>query len=337
MALPVLAKSWSFQVNNVQPSKGSFIACTQYLIYAIKNMFLAAGWTVRSSCGGASKAALSVNNAGGDKWTAPDQIWWNYGSNVPRSWIVLRNTALGSAFDIVIDCVGQGYDNYVDNQVIIIGFAIGGYNLNGTTSARPTATNSDECLTCANANPYFGGPWLPSWVDVQYAYHGIFSTDKECNRIIIYQNNSPVTIWLFEKLATPVTGFTDPITVMTIASNGPFANIVTAANLSANNNWKFRYGSANYSANMTVEGLNAVSLPNQIASVNDIDGSWPIMPCGFYCSTYPARGRHAIFYDLWQGSTSLSSGSTYPSDNSRQFAQHGCLITPWNGSQIVTA
>jgi hypothetical protein len=67
-------------------------------------------------------------------------------------------------------------------------------------------------------------------------------------------------------------------------------------------------------------------------SANDFDSSWPFFPIGIASTQASHRGRHGTLYDIWWGSSATASADTYPADGSRQFAQLGNIILPWDGS-----
>lgn len=74
---------------------------------------------------------------------------------------------------------------------------------------------------------------------------------------------------------------------------------------------------------------------------NDLTDEWELLSIGLvgemtggYQATGPSgRGRFGRLFDLWYGSTRRQTGDTYPNDNTRQFAQFGALVVPWNGTQ----
>jgi hypothetical protein len=77
-------------------------------------------------------------------------------------------------------------------------------------------------------------------------------------------------------------------------------------------------------------------LTNGLQVPNDLTGEYSLCPIGVVSNTSPYRGRHGDLSDLWFGVSNMPIGTTYPSDGSAQFAQHGCFVTPWNGSLIKT-
>ena len=58
---------------------------------------------------------------------------------------------------------------------------------------------------------------------------------------------------------------------------------------------------------------------------------------GIVSTTAGSRGRLGTVFDLWYGSKAIGQGDTYPNDTSRQFAQFGHFVFPWNGSIPVTS
>lgn len=68
MSVPTLAKSWSYDVNNVETYSGD-TECAKKLILAFKNALVSAGWSVEASSD--SVAVKNYGDASPDLWWAP--------------------------------------------------------------------------------------------------------------------------------------------------------------------------------------------------------------------------------------------------------------------------
>jgi len=90
-------------------------------------------------------------------------------------------------------------------------------------------------------------------------------------------------------------------------------------------------------AYLSCEGFGDKAFGQQMLVSNELDGFWPFTPIGVVSNSAGSRGRLGTAYDLWYGSTAIGDGDTYPADTSRQFAQFGHFIFPWDGSAPQTA
>ncbi len=67
-----------------------------------------------------------------------------------------------------------------------------------------------------------------------------------------------------------------------------------------------------------------------ITTANDLSSAWPFMPQQLVSATASNRGFHGYISDVWYGSTTVTTGSTYPATGTQhQFVQFGSLILPW--------
>ena len=63
-------------------------------------------------------------------------------------------------------------------------------------------------------------------------------------------------------------------------------------------------------------------------------GETPFIAPGIIVTGHGYRGWKGKVQDMWWGGG--SHGDTYPDDGSKQFAQFGQLIVPWDGGPIAT-
>ncbi len=67
-----------------------------------------------------------------------------------------------------------------------------------------------------------------------------------------------------------------------------------------------------------------------ITTANDLSSAWPFGPQQLVSATASNRGFHGYISDIWYGSTTVTTGSTYPTTGTQhQFVQLGVLIFPW--------
>jgi len=67
-----------------------------------------------------------------------------------------------------------------------------------------------------------------------------------------------------------------------------------------------------------------------VTTANDLSSAWPFMPQQLISATASNRGFHGYINDFWYGSTTVATGSTYPTTGTQhQFVQLGVGIFPW--------
>ena len=317
MALPTLSKTWQFNVNNQTTAQGTPLADSRKTLRAIKNAmigFATNPWTVRYSC---DSVTAGTAGDGVDRWSADTKlVWANAGT--AHSWIVLRQTGIGTTYELLISC-----ENSTPSNLTLL-TSISGFS-GGSTTARPTAT--DE-LTVASS-----GQWV-SGTDVSNRWSVMQSTDGQCTRILVGYSGNFTTLIVLDKPNNPTTGWTTPnFNALYFAVGG--LNTVTTGVISATSPLaRSRIGSVNGSVSLTIEGIgNNFATDTTIGNIaNEVDSSWDMWPLGIACITSGARGRHGSLFDLWAISTVRASGDMIPADGSNQFAVFGNFVLPWNGS-----
>lgn len=114
--------------------------------------------------------------------------------STPHSWIVLRNSEmLGGNFEICIDFNGSSYSN------ISVHCTHTGYNVDGTTTNKPTAFISGHEQTITNQQNYNG-------LGTVWRVLVLTSSDGQCTRCL-FTGGTTISgccgIWLFDKLNNP--------------------------------------------------------------------------------------------------------------------------------------
>ena len=323
MALPTLAKTWQFTVNQQILALGSALIDNQTLQLNIKNALIGFGtqpWTMYYSC---SSLVAGAANDGTDRIAAiANIVWGNAGS--AHSWWVLQQTNLGTHAQLLFSMEGISASG---NVMTLVWSPSAGFT-GGSTTARPTAT--DEIVLLSNAG--FGGA---SALDQSVRWSVMQTTDGQCTRIMI-ASAAAVSSWaIFDKLSGPTAGWAIPVVAAWNVSV-PTTNIL-ATNTLGSAVFKMRNSSISGVGSMTVEGFSTTALPTDtvIGNIsNEIDSTFIMMPVGFAGLTSGLRGRHGSFVDLWLGSNSVVSADTYPNTGTNLFAQFGHLILPWNGGAV---
>jgi len=316
MALPTLAKTWQFDVNQTISAQGTALNTGKAIILALKESLIGFAqnpWTVSGSSNSTVAGMDSV-----DRWASITDIV-NSASN--HSWIVLRQTGIATNYEICID-FGTG-----GNTITLAASASAGFT-GGSVSARPTAT--DEAVLISN-NIYMSG------VDTTHQLHVMQSTDGSCTRAIVWRGGTNLcTFFLFDKATNTVTGWTNPCLSLAQCSTGGIA--MTYSSLSLGISSFGRY-SGNFTALWTSESVGGSIFPeltNIGTETNSIDNAWSFFPIGIASTTSSNRGRHGSIVDLWWRPISVSNGDTFPnSASNRQFVAFGPLIFPWTNSTDI--
>lgn len=331
MSYPTPQKTWQFSasgsptINVAYGGTGTTEGDADDLIIKVKNLLKTLdlnAWGVVYSCNGSVAGAAGD---GVDRWsTAADVVHANAG--VAHSWIVLRQSVLGSNFQLLIDfCSGNAYQAAISYSKTV-GFS------GGSTTAAPTAT--DQCpLNSASVGT--AANWGPLNSNHTGTFHLLTSSDGKALRLFVCTGGSTVGAWLLDEPQNYPTGWTSPHIAWIYSSGSAGVEGPIYVNLVRNANARGRVGSTNFAAYLGVEGCNSSELGTQVTGANDIDSTYPMGGVSIIStSTAGTRGRLGVISDLWTGLAALASASTY---GSKQFAHFGDLIVPWDGSTTPSA
>jgi hypothetical protein len=317
VALPVLAKTWLYAVNQSIAPQGSALATMRRVLRTLVDSmlgFATSPWAVQGSSDSVTAGMDAVN-----RWVADANLVWSGGS---RSWIVLRQTGIGATFEVCFD-LSSGSSQIMTAVVSWVGFS------GGSTSARPTA--ADELIVANNAQ------WC-SGSDVAHVIHAMQADDGSSTRVhVVSQSTLQVSFLLFDLPMDPITGWSTPgVCVVRGATSG------TIGTLTNFNSSAFSVGRHSGTMNLhwTAEAAGGSVLPStgSIGNVaNEISSEWAVSPIGVVCLASPRRGRHGRLADIWWAEEGVAHGDTYPNDASRQFVTFGGMVFPWNGSVPVLA
>lgn len=325
MSVPVLEKTWQFDVNKYFISTGVAATDAAELLRGIKDSlksFSGSPWTTVFSCD-ATVSGVGTYDDGVDRWTDNSKLVWNAGATA-HSWYVLRQSGLTSNFQICLDL------NIIDNGSMTIAMSpSAGFSIGGTRTARPTA--SDEIILVSNT--YWGfGSNIPGR---NHIAHIMQSTDGQCTRIVIIVSGSPCALWLFDKPKDPVNNWTDPC-VGLVKGDYQGTAVITTANLYSGTNLKGLAPNGAFVAYCSAEGRATACCYDNLFAPNDISGEVPFFPIGIQSETAGSAGRHGRLADIYYG-ISGRIGKTFPDDRTRQFIQIGVLVLPWSGAVPIIA
>lgn len=334
MGLPTLNKTHQFRPNVAVPAQGSALASNRRILRLIKDALTTTTswvddtntpvvpsnmWTVRYSCD--SVTAGTVGD-GVDRWAADSNlVWANAGS--AHSWIVLRQAAINSTFEILISCEGIS----VNGNILTIYKSPSAAFSGGTATARPTAVDEQVVLN----NTAWGGAGS---IDTSTVFHVMKASDGQLWRIISCVANAPNTLWIFDKAASLIGGsWANPCVSLAIGSAN--TNVCSVANIATAGSAPFAgRGVSAMTLWGTIEAYKSTPsvLNSAQNSPNDLSGTYPFLGIGLVSETASNRGKHGYLIDIWWGLQSVNTGDNYPDAGSPpnyQFAQFGHLIFPW--------
>ena len=262
-------------------------------------------WAVRGSCDG-----TSANNAGANLWGDRDDLV-PQAAGVAHSWIVLRNAAIGATWDLCLDLNSASGAQYLTAAV-----AVGGYAADGTTTARPTAT--DEVVV-ANAAE---GHWSNTSSDFALSAWVLTATDGTGTRVMIFNNSSRASsaLLLFDRLAHAPSWLTVPWIACVPLNRGSFLGIcmprlrsnevwVAYKNITANYTPQFATGLAGTRIRVVATSLanDALAGTGNRGQSYDRWGAIPLFPV-YLISAGPAHpGYLGALSDAWWGPEQLEN------------------------------
>ncbi len=324
MAMPVATKAYNFDTNN-SVNTGVLLTDRQTMILGVKNALKAAGWTVMGSSGYLGGAAWTCD--ANDNWDVVGAVVFAAeGAN--HAWIRLQNAALaGGTFELLLNCFSV-------NGAVGVSVSVSGFTVGGTTANAPTKADSTAICSDTTAN----GSWTTS--AAQHYWHTAVSADLKCTRFFVTRGGKCTTFGCIEEMQNPVAGVlaADNWVVWYCPCLSAVTDKPTVALMSDVTTYGFSRVNATATAvkySLTVEGSVDEPIVDTLTAANPRDGgASPLCPIGLLTTSSAANayGRDGELFDMWFGRTNLITGSTYPGDGSKAFAQFGQLVIPWDGS-----
>jgi hypothetical protein len=321
-------KTWQHNLDNTVTASGTPLDDNRTVLRSIKNAlkgFSASPWTVI----GSSDATTSGMD-GVDRWVVDTDLTFNFGV---RSWIVLQQSGIAAKCQLLIDLSPGGNANGNKLNAYLspaAGFGTANGGTDGSTSARPTAT--DDYLIS------YTSEWTTA-LDVDRVWSVQQSTDGQCTRVFLYipSSNKYTTRIQIEKAKTPIISWVRPV----------FATFIYSATVSP---WSSStifgldvlFGTSNagsyFAGRNTAEGVEGGTLSVVLAGLNSYSGTYSASPVGILCTDTPDRGRHGQVFDMWAVSQATTDGTTAPANNTKTHRVVGDMLLPNNGtSPVVTA
>lgn len=326
MALPIPAKTYSYNVNNAVLASGTVQDTYRSLVWNLKTALVGGGWLPKASSNSSSVALYPT-----DLWVTPANVVASY-NTWGRSWIVLSHP-LGIC-DICIDMNGG------PNNPLLWTFSVSrqGYVTTGlSTSSHPATIAGDE-QTFAFQYPFAWGNSNQNFV-----WHYIKSTDNQSHKwFLCTVDVNPMAVIIDVPQNAP-SGWNGTL------AQQPFAMYYGSTTNNSNVFTTGAYSGATFvtcmgsgsgagaSLYLAGESYNGNLLTNGLTTPNDVTGEYPLVATSYVQTGTPGfRGIVGDPVDTWFGVSTISTGATYPADNSRQFVQFGTLAVPWNGSVPLT-
>ncbi|CAB4196546.1 hypothetical protein UFOVP1290_66 [uncultured Caudovirales phage] len=335
MSTPTKEKTYTYNVNQSLTAAGSSLATNkQFLLAWVNSMIgLANGYWI---CMGSSDG-VSYDAADGtpyaSRWTdASKLVWANSGTD--HSWIVLQmgayNPLVGNV-QILIDLNIAAGDGATGNLYM----SSSGLFTGGTLTAAPTASDQVD----VHPNNTYGTNSLGFPNDSNSVLHVISADDNTATYIINCVGSTTRLCWgIFKPKDAETTSWVNDW--VAFRSDRYVIDYGTGEN-------QFTYFYAMAYINSTVSSLylasesffppldsNYYPIPLN-AVVDDNSGEYPLSAIGLWSATRTTLGLKGIIPDLYFGLHTTSTGDTYPGDGSKQWAQFGDFVFPWDGSTPV--
>lgn len=336
MGLPTKQKNWQIDANLLYPSPemDDLKSANPRYWLAFKNAlvgFASNAWQVDSAC----DSITAGNNDGVDRWSNVGDLVWASSGN-PHSWIVLRQAALGNA-SLCID-LNDPTTTHVDGSIIVspsAGFGAANGGADGTTTARPTATDEDVLVSTATVVAQTSGTLSAA------ALHVWMSDDGTVTRAIVTRFNQIRVVFWFEQPRNPISAWTTPLVYAYRAEAGAlnFNDFFTGAY------WRFVHSGS--------FGDMAASLPgiagNTTEEVNT--DAWAakfpyafsnrslMAPATYYSETLGLTGQWAMAMDAYTTPNLSANGYIIRDDQgSPAWVKMGKFWLPWSAAagRVVT-
>lgn len=347
MTLPTLSRTWQFNVNEQIADLGGGSpnhATDRRVLRTFKNRLVGTAGTWTDSAGSAitptggwtvvaSSNGSAAGHDGVDRWAADSDINWALAANA-HSWIVLRQTGISSTFEMLISCGLAGASaNTLTVSVSHTGYGVAGGGANGTTTADPTALNSNTLISNGN-----WGAYAVSGFSQASRIHVLRSADGAATRLLWTSSGVIQMMALIEKAQVSLAGWTQPYLAFLVGggpyTSAPAANAVTASTLSGSGVTAIKsFDASAFGGTLTCESPRNSFGADFQAVANTRNSALPLLGIGYWSLAASNIGRYGSLVDMWFGLTSQLNGSGYPASAPLdQFAQVGALVWPWNRS-----
>jgi hypothetical protein len=332
MALPNIEKTWEVDLNipfggeDREEDHADGLLLFVLAVTGQRSSIATNPWTVAGS------SDASTAGFPGPGWQTRSDITFRRttDSGSGRSWIVLERPISGD--QLMIDCFTNTGDATMPGRCVAIDYSPTGGFSGGSTTSAPTATDQVQ-LNSGNSGVY----WLGGYDGGGHYYlHIRHSNDGRQTYAFWTYRGYAVNYWLFADLEDAPTGWTIPVVAaMSIDSSTSdevsFANLYTAQTVRG----RVVGGGGAISASLITASWDGDLVAVNLNAANDFDGTYPITAVGVGSTSVGANGMLGRLPDIWFGTQTQSTSTSYPTDESRQFAAMGDIVVPWDGSPVV--
>lgn len=335
MPVPALENGpWTFDVNN-DCSESTTNDTKRHAVWKLKECLIGfSAWSVVASSNGSS--CRNIGDGSPDLWTdwASDVLGAATGN--PHSWIVLENSTNGE--QICFDLASTVYNMY------LVYSATGAFNADGSTTNRPTATESVEIAS----NIDWDGNATNGAV-----VHAMISSDNKCTRWYVhFRSGSDDGGWFccLEECvnANPMWSSTHKRIVLLHTSSVLLStvNISKTPRIDYYANITPRW-SAYLEDDTPYSGWNTINATSEcygsfhadlgipkfrVDSIQDWLEGYPVSQIGFYRPEQVRGGGIGRLQDMYFAHQFHNTYDTYDSLGSREWIKFGCFLVPWNGT-----
>ena len=355
MALPTLVKDYEINANNTVTGDATIDAGTnahrdrRNLILNIKNALVVAGTSdIGPSPGGgitawshvqSSNATTTSTVPGTDLWAALADINWDTGGNT-HSWIVLQQTGIAANFQVCFDLV-QG-NNSDDGGEMTVVVSESGFATDGTTSARPTAT--DE-LVLRNLEVWGSG--AQNGGAKTFIWHMWRTEDGEVTHVVIHYNDVTLGFWTFCVPQNPSASW-DGVPFVAAVQQGLNDDVTSATKIEdfydTTNIYTYRANRISTANSLnrtniyfTADTFGSGPFVQELTVANQVTGEYALGDIGLVCLQSNFVGKMGTMFDLYWGQDPLGKpADTYPSGGSKTWVQFQDIVFPWDGATPVT-
>jgi hypothetical protein len=326
--LPVLEKSWYFNVNQFLYSQPGTQLNAQQLLWTIKQSFLSSPENPWQVVGSSNSVVGALD--GVDRWIATTNLVWG-NDGAAHSWIVLHQPALGGAAQLLFECTFAANGDFSGIRCMFsptLGFT------GGSNTTRPTA--ADEQGIMSGSGSATGGILPNNGNNIKV--HFMQSSDGKCTRLFVTFGRNTLITAVFDTISGLLIPWNAPIVYMFISATNLSLLAMSDVNAPI---FGMRVNGTPARGVLSVQGFGNVIATNYFTLQNEVTNRWAMYPLGIANNnTLNIRGSIGRFTDLWAGpwfdGTQLISkrtGDTYPADGSNQLAQFGPLLVPWGGNE----
>ncbi len=343
MALPSIAKNWQILPNQSLAAQATVLAQARDMLLAFKTALMGghSGWydtdgnSVLATTGGATHVAScnsSTVSTVSDLCTSTSSFVWSGASAF--SWFIVSCPGIAPDFQLYIGCKSVS-----EWDLEMYAFPTG-YDVIGTTTARPTAT--DEVAIMTAGSPRWGAP---SSIQKSTRWHFWLATDGSGFRMV-QTRKSFENIWFeLQSIVDAPDGITNAWAATYYGSgdrvNPGDSTINTLQNHSQAARFKTRVGSTNINIMLSFAGIWGGYLPHK----SNITNKWQLVPVSFVSIVANNEGPLGTLADVYlfnSGSvtpyfytTAGGGGNGITLGTNAEFAAFGAFAYPWCRMQAL--